>query len=68
GSRVTILDLSSKQEMSYQLVEPDEASPLGGKISSASPVGSAILGCSPGDQVRVQTPLGQHMYEVIRIG
>ena len=68
GSKVTLMDVSADKKTSYQLVEPDEANPLSGKISSASPVGAAILGRSPGDQVRVQTPLGQQLYQVIKIG
>lgn len=68
GSKVTLLDVSAEEETSYQLVEPDEASPLSGKISSESPVGAAILGRSLGDQVRVQTPMGQQVYEVLKIG
>ena len=68
GSKVTLMDLSAEKETSYQLVEPSEASPLSGKISSASPVGAAILGRAPGDQVRVQTPMGQQLFEVVRIG
>ena len=68
GSKVTLLDVSTEKETSYQLVEPNEANPLSGKISSMSPVGAAILGRSPGDQVRVQTPLGQQLYEVVKIG
>jgi len=27
-----------------------------------------MLGRSPGDQVRVQTPMGQQVYEVLKIG
>ncbi|NQU97029.1 MAG: GreA/GreB family elongation factor [Chloroflexi bacterium] len=68
GSKFLLLDVSAEQETSYQLVEPDESSPLSGKISSASPVGAAMLGRSPGDQVRVQTPMGQQVYEVLKIG
>ena len=68
GSKFLLLDVSAEQQTSYQLVEPDESSPLSGKISSASPVGAAMLGRSPGDQVRVQTPMGQQVYEVLKIG
>ena len=68
GSRITLLDVTAERETSYQLVEPDESNPLGGKISSASPVGAAVLGRSLGDQVHVQTPMGSQVYEVIKIG
>ena len=48
----------------YQLVEANEANPLLGKISSVSPVGSAILGRRIGDEVTVSTPGGEQIYTI----
>ncbi|MSQ09372.1 MAG: transcription elongation factor GreA [Dehalococcoidia bacterium] len=62
GSRVTLKDTASERVMAYQLVEPNEASPLNGKISVVSPVGAAILGRGVGDKVKVNTPSGPHVY------
>jgi transcription elongation factor GreA len=62
GSKVTLKDKASDRSVSYQLVEPNEASPLSGKISVVSPVGTAILGRAAGDQVNVKTPSGPHVY------
>jgi transcription elongation factor GreA len=47
-------------------VAPNEASPLQAKISSASPVGAAILGRSPGDEVAVRTPRGLQTYLIVK--
>jgi transcription elongation factor GreA len=64
GSRVEILDSSSNKKFQYQLVEPNEASPLTGKISIASPVGAAILGHAVGDKITVETPRGKQTYVI----
>jgi transcription elongation factor GreA len=64
GSRVEILDSSSNKKFQYQLVEPNEASPLTGKISIASPVGAAILGHAVGDKITVDTPRGKQTYVI----
>lgn len=62
GSKVTLKDTASERAVAYQLVEPNEASPLSGKISVVSPVGAAILGRGVGDKVNVKTPSGLHVY------
>ncbi len=64
GSKVEIIELKSSKKFSYQLVEPNESSPLSGKISIASPVGAAILGQSVGAEVSVTTPRGKQMYRI----
>jgi transcription elongation factor GreA len=66
GSKVTLKEKASDKSMSYQLVEPNEANPLNGKISVVSPVGAAILGRAAGDQVNVKTPSGPHVYIIER--
>jgi transcription elongation factor GreB len=43
----------------YTLVGPDEAEPRGGRISAASPLGRALLGRAPGDDLEVQLPRGE---------
>ena len=64
GSKVEILEATSNKRFQYQLVEPNEASPLAGKISIASPVGSAILGHTVGEKVTVDTPRGKQTYVI----
>lgn len=65
GSKVTLKDVATGKTMTCQVVEPNEASPLNAKISSVSPVGSAVLGSSAGEEVRVQTPRGIQVYVVV---
>lgn len=64
GSKVRITELSSGKSVRYQVVEPNEANPLSGKISIVSPVGSAILGRNLGDEVAVETPRGEQTYKI----
>lgn len=66
GSKVEITELGSDKKFQYQLVEPNESSPLSGKISIASPVGAAILGQQVGSEVSVETPRGAQTYRIDR--
>jgi transcription elongation factor GreA len=67
GTTVTIQGLSDKEEMSYKLVNPNEASPLKGKLSISSPIGKALLGRKKGDVIEVVAPAGALNYRIIRI-
>ncbi|MEX0763259.1 MAG: GreA/GreB family elongation factor [Dehalococcoidia bacterium] len=64
GSKITLTEVNSTRSVGYQLVEPNEANPLAGKISVISPVGAAILGRTAGDEVKVKTPRGEQTYKI----
>ncbi len=64
GSKVELTEIGSNKTVKYQLVEPNEANPLANKISIVSPVGSAILGHSLGDEVKVKTPRGEQVFKI----
>lgn len=64
GSKVELEEINSGRNIKYQLVEPNESSPLGGKISIVSPVGAAILGQDVGSEVAVETPKGSQTYRI----
>ena len=66
GSKVELTETGSGKMLKYQIVEPNEANPLTGKISIVSPVGSAILGHKLGDEVKVKTPSGQQVYKIVK--
>jgi len=53
--------------VSYQLVGPDESDIEKGRISVSSPLGMAIIGKKPGDEVTIQAPGGQRFYELVEI-
>ena len=58
GCSVTVTNLGSGRETRYSIVGPTEANAAEGKISSASPVGKALIGCVKGDEVEVDIPAG----------
>jgi transcription elongation factor GreA len=51
----------------YTLVSTAEAAPSAGRVSIMSPVGQALVGSGPGDDVTVQTPRGPVRYRVTAV-
>lgn len=58
GSRVTVLDLHSRDKATYTLAFGDDIDIDSGQISIASALGQALVGKRPGDQVSVRLPRG----------
>lgn len=52
----------------FILVPPEEIDLAKGKISVKSPLGKSFLGKKQNDIVKVKTPLGVEMYEIIKVG
>jgi len=67
GSTVELEDLNTGEEMKYRLVGPYEADLAQGTISVTSPIGRALIGKEPGDEVEVKTPGGVKKLEVLDI-
>ncbi len=67
GLKVTILDLNTDEEFTYQIVSEDESDVKSGKISYTSPIGKALIGKSVGDTVKVQVPIGVKEFEILSI-
>ena len=67
GSRVVLENVDTGEAVQYQLVGPDESDVEKGKISVTSPLGQAMVGKAPMDEVVFQVPGGQRMYEIIEI-
>jgi transcription elongation factor GreA len=65
GSRVTVQ--SDGEEEQFTIVGSAEANIREGRMSSASPVGAALLGRKVGDHVEIITPGGRIAYTVIEI-
>lgn len=66
GSTVTLVE-EDGQKLTYQLVMPEDADAEKGFISTASPIGRALLGKAEGDEVVVPTPNGQRVFELIKL-
>lgn len=67
GSRVRFVD-EQNQEHLVQLVGEDEADAGRGLINWGSPLGRALLGAGPGDEVVWRRPVGDQMIEILEIG
>lgn len=64
GSRVRLRDLDTKDEVTYTIVSGDYMDIDAGQISMASPIGSALMGRRPGEEVSVRLPRGEKRYAV----
>ncbi|MBM4308631.1 MAG: transcription elongation factor GreA [Deltaproteobacteria bacterium] len=67
GSTVTLENCESGDEVTYQIVGPDESDIPSGKISIASPLGKALIGKEVDDEVAVKTPGGTKNYILLKI-
>lgn len=67
GATVELYDVSSEEEVTYQIVGEMEADISGGLVSVTSPIARALIGKSEGDQVTVQAPSGEREYEIIAV-
>jgi transcription elongation factor GreA len=67
GSSVVVSKVGNKKERTFKIVGEFEADPKSGKISSVSPVGSALMGKKKGDKTVVRAPAGEIEYEIKKI-
>ena len=67
GSKVTLLNLDTDEELTYELVFPEVADLEAGLISIASPIGQGLVGRVPGDEVHVKIPTGERRFEILAL-
>lgn len=67
GATVVIVEVGTKEEISYVIVGSQEANILEGKISNESPIGKAIVGKNVGDTIQVTAPSGKREYTIIQV-
>ncbi|PID72829.1 MAG: transcription elongation factor GreA [Desulfobulbus propionicus] len=67
GTVITLMDMDTDEEVTYQLLGPEEADVKKGSISVLSPLGRSLLGKEVGDEVTTKTPGGTREFEVIEI-
>jgi len=67
GTVVTLLDMETEDEVTYQLLGPEESDVKKGSISVLSPLGRSLLGKMVGDDVVAKTPGGLREFEVVEI-
>ena len=66
GSTVHLKDASGSLTI-YQLVMPEDANVEEGLISTASPIGRALLNKEEGDEVTVTAPNGSRRFEIVKL-
>lgn len=67
GSTVELMEVSSSEAVTYQIVGEDEADLKLLKISYSSPIAKALIGKSAGDVVEVRTPGGAKEFEIVDV-
>jgi transcription elongation factor GreA len=66
GSTVHLRD-DAGQTIVYQLVMPEDADVEKGLISTASPIGRALLNKEEGDEITVTAPNGARRFELVKL-
>ena len=63
-TKVKVINLNTKKELTYKIVSEKEADLKAGKISITSPIGRGLLGKKVGDVAEVQAPAGVIKFKV----
>lgn len=67
GSTVSVLNLDSKEEVTYRIVGDDEANCKKNLISVNAPIARGLIGKEEGDLVVIQTPGGNVDYMILKV-
>ena len=67
GTKVTLYDLDSDQQVMYQILSSDDTPLYENAISAKSPIGRGLLGKREDDEVKIKVPAGLKNYEVVKI-
>jgi transcription elongation factor GreA len=66
-TKVTITNLATKKQVTYEMVGEREADLKAGKISNTSPIGKGVMGKTVGDIVEVHAPAGVIKFKIEKI-
>ena len=67
GATVTLYDVETEIEISYQVVGDLEADIKEARIAITSPIARAMIGKVEGDEIVVNAPAGELVYEIISV-
>ena len=67
GATVTIAEVESEEETTYQIVGDLEADIGANRIAISSPIARALIGRQEGDEVTVAAPGGEKEYEIVAV-
>jgi transcription elongation factor GreA len=66
-TKVTLTNVNTKKQVTYQIVSEQEADLKMGKISVTSPIGKGLLGKHVGETTEVQVPAGAIKFKIENI-
>lgn len=66
-TKVTLTNLDTKKEVTYQIVSEKEADLKLKKISASSPIGNGLLGKTVGEIAEIKVPAGVMKYKIEKI-
>ena len=67
GTTVTLYNIDTEKSVTYQIVGEDEADVKNSKISVGSPISRAMMGKEEGDEITVNAPGGEVLYEIEKV-
>lgn len=67
GATVSLSNVDTEEEVTYQIVGADEANIDEGTISVSAPLARALIGKEAGDEVTVTLPGGRRTYEILEV-
>jgi transcription elongation GreA/GreB family factor len=67
GSKVLLIEESTREKISFTLVDPSPIVPTGDKIGSSGPIGRILLGHKIGDVIIIKTLKGKKKCRVLDI-
>lgn len=67
GSKVTMVEMGTDFEETYEIVGSQESDPRIGRISEESPIGRALMGHTMGDEITIEAPDGVLKFQIISV-
>lgn len=67
GATVKLFNTDTEEEVTYQILGADEADINAGSVSITSPIARSLIGKEAGDEVKIRTPAGERVYEVLEV-
>lgn len=67
GATIQLVDESTDEESTFQIVGADESDIKAGLLSVDAPLARALISKSAGDTVEVSTPSGFRSYEILKV-
>ena len=67
GATVKLLNTANDEEVTYRILGADEADIASGSIAITAPIAKSLLGKEVGDEVKIRTPAGERVYEILEV-